>query len=170
MNEFTEKMAKCSDDELLNIVIVQAFQYQENAVKAANEELAKRNITNLEETKKQLIALHFPDLTHYTDSELRDYALLLKFELKKNDKEVHHIFKMGNLPKDRCNSLIDEFDSSTKEIKGEVSNRNVIIGALWFFGGIFVTVFSMNSAQDGGSYVVAFGAIIYGLIRMLNLI
>jgi hypothetical protein len=169
MIDFSKHMSSLTDEELLEIVIVKAFQYDEAAIEAANRELEKRHIPELEARKQQLISTYFHDLTNYADSDLKNYALLLKFKEKKSDKEVHHILKIGNLPEDRCKSLIEGFDSSATEIKGEASNSNVVYGALWFFGGIFVTFFSMSTSQDGGTYVVAFGAIIYGLIKMLNL-
>ena len=76
---------------------------------------------------------------------------------------------MGNLPEERCNELIAGFDKSTNYIKSEASERNNLVGALWFFGGIAFTVFSFSTSGDTGSFVIASGSIIYGLIKMLNL-
>jgi hypothetical protein len=44
-------------------------------------------------------------------------------------------------------------------------------GLLWFFGGCLVTAFTYISAAKspyGGSYVVAYGAIIYGAIQFVR--
>ena len=43
--------------------------------------------------------------------------------------------------------------------------RNILLGALWFFGGTAVTVGSYvaaSSSRGGGRYVMAWGAIIFG--------
>ena len=40
--------------------------------------------------------------------------------------------------------------------------KNMIFGGLWFVGGSLVTAFTYGAASDGGSYVVAWGAIIFG--------
>ncbi|MBK6734100.1 MAG: hypothetical protein IPG61_08415 [bacterium] len=39
---------------------------------------------------------------------------------------------------------------------------------IWLVGGIIVTVGSFAVAEDGGSYVVAWGAIAWGVIQVLR--
>jgi hypothetical protein len=172
MNEFAVQMAKRSNGQLLDIVIVRPFKYQENAVEAANEELVKRKIPDIDEMKKHLIQTHFTDLTNYTDSQLSDYSLGLKIRLKKSDKEVHHILKMGNLPEERYNYLIVGFNNSVEKLKKDKSDFNKLIGALMIIGGVGFTILSFSSAQNagGGTYFIAIGAIIYGIIRFFNFI
>lgn len=46
--------------------------------------------------------------------------------------------------------------------------RNIIVGGLFFVGGIIVTAVTYTSASEGGSYVVAWGAIIFGGIQMVR--
>lgn len=51
------------------------------------------------------------------------------------------------------------------------ANRSMLIGALLFIGGTAVTVVSYSAAASspgGGTYVVAYGAIIGGLIQLLR--
>jgi hypothetical protein len=170
MNQFSERMAKCSNEELLDIVIIKPYEYQNDAVLAAEFELKRRDIPDLDSIKHELRLQHFNDLSDYSDSDLKNYALLLKFQHKKSDKEVHHILKMGNLPAERCDALINSFDDSAKDLKKEASEKNSWTGALWLIGGIVVTIFSFTNAESGGTYFVATGAIVYGLIRMFNLI
>lgn len=45
---------------------------------------------------------------------------------------------------------------------------NALIGALFFFGGIIVTIVTYTAAEGGGTYVVAWGAIIFGAIQMFR--
>ena len=42
--------------------------------------------------------------------------------------------------------------------------RHMIYGILWAGGGTAVTVMTYSAASGGGTYVVAWGAIIYGII------
>lgn len=46
-------------------------------------------------------------------------------------------------------------------------NSSTMIGALFFFGGLIVTFVTYTSAEGGGTYVVAWGAILFGGIQMV---
>ena len=47
--------------------------------------------------------------------------------------------------------------------------RKLVFGLLWFCGGILVTGVSAAMADDeGGSYVAAWGAVLYGLIQIVR--
>ena len=48
------------------------------------------------------------------------------------------------------------------------SKNAMIYGGLWFFGGIIVTIGSFVSAGPGQSYVLAWGAIIFGGIKFFR--
>ncbi len=41
-------------------------------------------------------------------------------------------------------------------------------GALWFIGGLVVTVATYAAAIGGGTYVIAYGAIIYGIVQFIR--
>lgn len=47
-------------------------------------------------------------------------------------------------------------------------SKDMIVGALWCVGGILVTAYSYSAASGGGSYVVAWGAIIFGGIQFFR--
>ena len=49
-----------------------------------------------------------------------------------------------------------------------LARKNMISGALWCIGGIVVTVITYNSASGGGTYVVAWGAILFGFIQLIQ--
>jgi hypothetical protein len=49
------------------------------------------------------------------------------------------------------------------------ANRNMLVGGLWCVGGIVVSVATYSAASSGGgSYVVAWGAIIFGGIQFFR--
>lgn len=62
---------------------------------------------------------------------------------------------------------ISEVD--VKEEKRKTASKDLIVGGLWFLGGISVTVITYSSASSGGgTYVVAYGAIIFGGIQFIR--
>ena len=68
-------------------------------------------------------------------------------------------------PSDSQTSNLDVAD----EPERAAADNRIIYGALWFVGGILVTVCSYLSAARspyGGTYIVAWGAIVYGIWRI----
>lgn len=49
-------------------------------------------------------------------------------------------------------------------------NKNMLYGALWCVGGLVVTVWTYSAAASsgGGTYVVAWGAILFGAIQFFR--
>lgn len=45
------------------------------------------------------------------------------------------------------------------------ARRNIFIGAAWCFGGLLVTLLTYHLAEEGGRFVVAYGAVVWGLIQ-----
>ena len=48
------------------------------------------------------------------------------------------------------------------------ANKDMVVGGIWFFGGLLVTVLTYGAASGGGSYVIAWGAIIFGGIQLFR--
>jgi hypothetical protein len=46
----------------------------------------------------------------------------------------------------------------------DAARRQMTYGAIWFFAGLLITLGSLAAAAQGGSYVVAWGAMLYGAI------
>ncbi|CAN5195458.1 hypothetical protein BH09BAC1_BH09BAC1_21960 [soil metagenome] len=57
-------------------------------------------------------------------------------------------------------------DSRTGNRNSDSASRDIMIGGLWFVGGILVTAISYSSG--GRTYVVAWGAILFGGIQMVR--
>jgi hypothetical protein len=60
-------------------------------------------------------------------------------------------------------------EAKTKVLKG-AGRKNMLYGALWCIGGIAVTALSYQAAANagGGSYVLAWGAILFGGIQFVR--
>ena len=50
----------------------------------------------------------------------------------------------------------------------EAGKKNMLYGALWCIGGIVVTAATYSAASNGGTYVVAWGAIVFGAIQFFR--
>jgi hypothetical protein len=169
--EFRDLMKQKSNDELIEIVFLKAFNFQENAVAEAEEELNRRNIPNFQDLKNEVISKNFKDLSSYDDGKILEYLNQQNINFKKSEKEVKHILKMGNLPNERYLNLLKQFDSLTSENKIKNSSWKKLLGFALFFGGIGFTVLSYHSvAQTGGTYYIATGAIVFGIIYFFELI
>lgn len=46
--------------------------------------------------------------------------------------------------------------------------KDILVGLLWCGGGIAVTALTYSNASDGGTFVVAWGAILFGGIQFLK--
>ena len=90
-----DKMKKKSDDQLLDIIILKSFKYDHNTINAAQNELVKRDIPNLEEVKDKIIRDNFKDLDQLRDDELIQYIVKLKLDQKKSLKEIKQILFFG---------------------------------------------------------------------------
>ncbi len=49
-----------------------------------------------------------------------------------------------------------------------VGKKNMLYGALWFIGGIMVTLGTLAMASGGGTYIVAWGAVLFGGIQFVQ--
>jgi hypothetical protein len=54
-----------------------------------------------------------------------------------------------------------------REVRDERSGM-ILKGALWLGGGLALTIVTYSSAQGGGTYVLAWGPMIYGLITLVR--
>ncbi len=76
------------------------------------------------------------------------------FAVSKNEEFMSHQTEINAIPEKR---------------KSGNNSGTVIWGAIVTIIGIFVTIFSYRSAaESGGTYVVAYGAIIYGIITLIK--
>jgi hypothetical protein len=54
------------------------------------------------------------------------------------------------------------------EVTKAMGGKNMLYGALWCIGGIVVTVATLSAASSGGTYVVAWGAVIFGGLQFFQ--
>ena len=65
------------------------------------------------------------------------------------------------------NTSYTEDSSNTDDVKS-AAKKDMLVGGLWFFGGIAVTAITYSMASGGGRYFLAWGAIIFGGIQFFK--
>ena len=72
---------------------------------------------------------------------------------------------------ERGTAFVTELRDTPDDPEGAAADKRVPYGALWCIGGILVTLFSYVSAASspyGGTYIVAWGAIVFGALRVFQ--
>ena len=77
---------------------------------------------------------------------------------------------------DTCNYDSEDADNLTNDMSewrlqydeaNSSANRDIGMGLVWLIGGSLVTALTYSAASNGGRYVLAGGAIIYGFLRFI---
>lgn len=55
-----------------------------------------------------------------------------------------------------------------KSEEQQQAEKTMFWGAVWCIGGILVTAATYSAASDGGTYVIAWGAIVFGAIQFFS--
>jgi len=64
--------------------------------------------------------------------------------------------------RESADALVGELLKARGTVLFESGERNMFVGALWFLGGMVVTIFTYLAARRGGMYLIAYGAILTG--------
>jgi hypothetical protein len=89
----------------------------------------------------------------------------------KNGASDHQIRSMlvekGLDPNDAA-TVVSNLSRLRSDAIREAGKKNMLYGAIWCIGGIVVTAATFSAARAGGSYVVAWGAIIFGAVQFFR--
>jgi len=70
---------------------------------------------------------------------------------------------------DTAFAAIEKVENNLKGVDRKAGRKDMLWGAIWFIGGLTVTLVTYSDAsQGGGRYTVAYGAIIFGLIQLIR--
>ena len=92
-------------------------------------------------------------------------------EGKSKEKIVKELVKQ-DWPEDSAIQFVNNIEQAISEYKDSPEGRNVlagkyarhmVYGILWAVGGTIVTVATYEAASGGGTYFVAWGAILFGI-------
>jgi hypothetical protein len=100
--------------------------------------------------------------------ELYAYAAELMVTEKKSPLETQHLLIEQGLDNETAAVIVSNLESEIKAAKRKQANNDMLYGALWAIGGVIATGATYAAAEDGGSYVAFYGAIVYGGYRFLK--
>jgi hypothetical protein len=95
-------------------------------------------------------------------------AAQLMIQQKKDMFEVKRILVDDGLDEASALAVVTNLDNQITKAKKETAKKDMLYGALWCVGGTIVTFISYSSASGGGSYVITWGAILFGGIQFFR--
>lgn len=102
-------------------------------------------------------------------NKVYEYTANLMFEQKKSLPETKRLLVEQGLTAEDADIVISNLQAQMREAKRSAANENMIYGALWCIGGLLVTIITYSAASEsGGTYVVAWGAVIFGAIQFFK--
>ncbi len=165
--EIEEVMSKKSNDELLDIIVLKAYSYEEFAIIAAKNELKKRKIRGIDELIEFKIEANFENLESLSNEELAKRVAQWKSTEKKSDKEVRHILLHSKIPADRVSQLLVEAKEISNREHGSILNNNdMFFGVLSLCSGLFSCYMVYANALPKQSYLLSLCAIVYGVVHI----
>jgi hypothetical protein len=99
--------------------------------------------------------------------EVYQRAAKLANEGKSKDKIQTELNAMG-LNQETASVVIENVFRMRKKAHREAGARNILVGAAWCVGGIAVTALTYQMASGGGTFIVAWGAILFGGIQLVK--
>jgi hypothetical protein len=102
-------------------------------------------------------------------NQLAAYAADLLVNKDKNSYEVKQALIAKGLNEENATVLVENLEQQIEEARKKRANKDMLVGGLWLGGGLLVTVFTYASASNGGgSYVVTWGALLFGGIQFVK--
>jgi hypothetical protein len=71
-------------------------------------------------------------------------------------------------PQDHATEFVHQVNKAIRTARRDAGKKRIWVGAAWCVGGLLVTVISMAAASNGGTYLLAWGAIIFGAYDMIR--
>jgi hypothetical protein len=101
--------------------------------------------------------------------QIYNYASDLIIRQNRPDYEVVHLLQDKGLNESNAQLIVDKIVSQVNNAKRSKAKKDILYGALWCVGGIIITVGTYSAASNGGgSYVITWGAILFGGIQLFK--
>ena len=101
-------------------------------------------------------------------NQIYGFTADMLYNQKKSVEETKAALIENGLSSEDADVVINNLQNQYNKEKKEAGNKNMLYGALWCVGGILVTVLTYSAASNGGTYVVAWGAVIFGAIQFFK--
>ena len=127
----------------------------------AFEDVCPNIDTDANDTLRQLRYEQSPE------NEIAKLTENLLFRQKKSTEETREILMKKGLSSYDADYFIYNIKQH-KAARKVAGSKNMLYGFLWFIGGLLITICTYSAAADGGTYVVAWGAVIFGAIQFVQ--
>lgn len=101
-------------------------------------------------------------------NQIYGFTADMLYNQKKSVEETKAALIENGLRAEDADVVIANLQNQYKQEKREAGNKNMLYGALWCVGGLLITILTYSAASDGGTYVVAWGAMIFGVIQFFK--
>ncbi|MEX0703780.1 MAG: hypothetical protein WD069_16905 [Planctomycetales bacterium] len=85
-----------------------------------------------------------------------------------SDEEVERKLREQGLDAGAASAIVGNLAEARYQATVSAGRKNMLIGAIVCIVGIVVTVGSYSAATGGGSYVVAWGAVLFGAVQFFR--
>jgi hypothetical protein len=86
----------------------------------------------------------------------------------KSRAQIESELKSIGLGQESVSGVVNRVFQLRKQAHRDVAGKNIMFGAIWCVGGTAVTALTYQMASGGGTYFVAWGAILFGGIQFLK--
>jgi hypothetical protein len=170
-----ENYSRMSDQELINLANNEGQELTPGALEALKKEFLKRGLDihiydSIGEKKQVLLRQNIEQAKGNASTEFTNSLWNYAFDEKKDgktDKEIITGLMEKGVDEEHSLLIVKSLENKAKELVKAFDNQ-MLIGGLICGAGIVITVLTISAAQNGGSYVVAWGAIIFGAIRLFK--
>lgn len=101
-------------------------------------------------------------------NQIYDYAASLVLKEKKSYTETKAALIAQGIDEESASTIVTNLEEEINGAKKKQANKDMRNGALWCVGGIIVTAVTYSNASGGGTYVVTWGAIIFGAVQFFK--
>ena len=170
-----ENYSRMSDIQLINLAKNEGLQLSDESLELLQIEFNKRNLSleffeNIK-NEKHIQQLQEIESDNIKENEKKEnsiwaYAFDQKY-LGKNNEELHKLLISKGLDDTNSKLIIEKLEEVSTKLKNNYDSE-MITGGLVFCIGVFVTLATLNNSINGGSYIIAWGAILFGAMRFYN--
>lgn len=111
---------------------------------------------------------HMEKETQEYANKVYESAANLLFEQKKDNDETKRLLIEQGLSAEDADCVIANLRTQARAAEKSAGIKNMLYGALWCIGGLSFTIWTYTSAQPGGRYVLAWGAVVFGAIQFFK--
>jgi hypothetical protein len=170
-----ERYAAMSDAELLKLAKTEGHELTKEAFKMLQEEFARRKLdlalvdSFVEENKA---ISREKSMQRLEDNYTGELQVLIGFAMEEKaggstDGQIHHALLEKGLTAEEATQIVDSLEEGAKLLL-EAAEKNVMRGLLFSTVGTMITVYSFTAAGAGGAFIITWGAIVFGAIRLFK--